>query len=46
MNREFHGDAACLADAFAHPLGQFDVMAVAGRQVAAGLAMPMIGLPD
>ena len=37
MDRELEGDAARLADAFAHALRQHDVMAVAGREVGAGL---------
>jgi hypothetical protein len=37
MNREFDGDAACLANAFAHALGQHEMVAVAGRQVGTGL---------
>ena len=37
MAVEFQRDAARLADAFAHALGQHDVMPVAGRQVAAAL---------
>ena len=37
VDREFDGDAARLANAFAHALGQHEVMAVAGREVAAGL---------
>ncbi len=37
MAREFEGDAAHRDDAFAHALGQFDMVAVAGRQVGAGL---------
>ena len=35
--RKLHRDATCIANAVLDPLGQFDVMAVAGRQVAAGL---------
>ena len=37
MARKFERDAAGRADALAHALGQFEVMAVAGRQVRAGL---------
>ena len=37
MDWEFHGDAAHGQDAVAHPLGEFEVVAVAGRQVVAGL---------
>ncbi len=37
MHRKFDRDAARLANAFADPLGQHDVMAVAGREVRAGL---------
>ena len=37
MDRKLEGDAAGLADAFAHALGEVEVMAVAGRQVGAGL---------
>ena len=37
MHRELDGDAAGLADALAHPLGQHQVVAVARRQVRAGL---------
>ena len=37
MDRKFDGDAARLADALAHALGQHQMMAVAGRKVAAGL---------
>ena len=33
MDRELDGDAARFADAFAHALGKFDVVAVARRQV-------------
>ena len=34
MDREFDGDAAGLADAVAHALGEHEMMAVAGRQIA------------
>src|SRR4029078_12788027 len=34
---EFHRDAARRADAFAHPVCQFEMMPVAGREVVAGL---------
>jgi len=37
MHRKFHGDAAGLADALAHALGQHQVVTVAGRKVGAGL---------
>ena len=37
VHRKFHGDAAGGADALADPLGQFEVMAIAGRKVVAGL---------
>ena len=37
MHRKFHGDAAGRADALADPVRQFQVMAVAGRQIIAGL---------
>ena len=37
MHRELHGDAAGVADAVAHPLGELQVMPVAGREVRAGL---------
>ena len=37
MGREFHRDAAGGADAFAHPVRQFQMVAVARRQVVAGL---------
>jgi hypothetical protein len=37
MDREFHRDPAGVADAFAHALGELEVMAVAGRKVVAGL---------
>ena len=37
MDRKFEGDAAGIADALAHALGQLEVMAVAGAQVGAGL---------
>ena len=37
MDRKFHRDAAGRADAFAHPVRQFEMVAVAGRQVVAGL---------
>ena len=37
MHREFEGDAAGLADALAHAVGKIEVMAVAGREVRAGL---------
>src|SRR5262249_39580710 len=34
---ELEGDAAGIMDAVAYPLGQFEMMAIAGRQVGAGL---------
>ena len=37
VHREFHRDAAGVADSFPNPVRQFEMMAVAGRQVAAGL---------
>jgi hypothetical protein len=37
VDRKLHRDTPRVADAGLDPLGQFDVMAVAGRQVAAGL---------
>ncbi|MNE40995.1 hypothetical protein D3C80_1350430 [compost metagenome] len=37
MDRELHGNAAGIADPGLDPLGQFDVVAVARGQVAAGL---------
>ena len=37
MTREFERDAAGRPDAFAHALGQFEMVAVAGRQIRAGL---------
>ena len=37
MHREFERDAAGRADAVAHALGQLEVVAVAGREVGAGL---------
>ena len=37
MHRELERDAAGVADAVAHALGQLEVMAVAGREVGAGL---------
>jgi hypothetical protein len=37
MQREFHRDAAGVADAVAHALGQFQVDAVARADVAAAL---------
>eukprot|EP01137_Pigoraptor_chileana_P001418 Opistho-2@39026 len=38
VDREFQGDAAHFANAFAHAFGQHQMVAVAGRQVAAGLS--------
>ena len=37
VHREFHGDAAGGADALPDPMRQLEVMAIAGRQVVAGL---------
>ena len=37
MHREFKGDAAGRRDAGAHPRSQFEMVAIAGRQVRAGL---------
>ncbi len=37
VGREFHGNAAGLANALADAMGQLDVVAVAGREVVAGL---------
>ena len=37
MGRELHGDAARFANAFTNALRQFDMMAVAGGEVVAGL---------
>ncbi len=37
MHRELEGNAAGVADAVAHPLGQLEVVAVAGREIRAGL---------
>ena len=37
MHREFHRDAAGIADAVAHALHRLQVHAIAGREVAAGL---------
>jgi hypothetical protein len=37
MHRKFERDPARLANAFAHALGQFQMMPVAGREVGAGL---------
>ena len=37
MHRELEGDAAGVADALAHALGELEVMAVARRQIRAGL---------
>ena len=37
VHRKFHRDAAGGADAFPDPMRQFEVMAVAGRQIIAGL---------
>ena len=37
VHRKFERDAAGVADAVAHALGEFDVMAVAGREIGAGL---------
>src|SRR3954464_9490460 len=37
MGREFHRDAAGLADAFADAMGKLDMVAVAGGEVVAGL---------
>src|SRR6185312_910715 len=37
MDRELDGNAAGVADAVAHPAREIDVVAVAGREVAAGL---------
>ena len=46
MHRKFQRHAAGIANAFAHPLGQHQVMAVAGRQIAAGLRDADDGLAD
>ena len=37
MHRELEGDAAGVADAFAHALGELEMVAVAGRKIGAGL---------
>ena len=37
MHGKLEGDAAGVADALAHALGQFEMVAVAGREVGAGL---------
>ena len=37
VDGELHGDAAGVADAVAHALGELEVVAVAGREVGAGL---------
>src|SRR3546814_2541824 len=37
MRRKFDRDAARVADPVAHALGEFEVMAIAGCQIAAGL---------
>ena len=37
MNRKLDRDAACFANAFAHALGQHEMMTIARRQIAAGL---------
>src|SRR5262249_53886820 len=37
MHREFEGDAAGLADAFAHALGELKMMTIAGREVGPAL---------
>ena len=37
MHRKFHRDAAGGADSLAHPVRQFQMMAVAGRKIVAGL---------
>ena len=37
MDREFENDAAGVANALAHPFGEFEMVAIAGRQVRAGL---------
>src|SRR5262245_30454864 len=46
MHRELEGDAAGVADAFAHARGELEMMAIAGREVRAGLGDATIGLPD
>ena len=38
VHREFHGDATGIADTGLDPLGQFQVVAIAGGEVAAGLS--------
>ena len=37
MHRKFDRDAARFANAFAHALGEHEMMTIAGRQIAAGL---------
>ncbi len=37
VHREFHGDTARVADTGLDPLGQLQVMTIAGREIAAGL---------
>src|SRR5262245_63653831 len=37
MHRELEGDAAGVADAFAHARGELEMMAIARREVGAGL---------
>ncbi len=44
MHRKLERDASRLADSRPHPLGEHDVMAVAGREVRAGLGDPDDGL--
>jgi hypothetical protein len=40
MHREFETDAAGRIDALAGALGEFDMMAVAGRKIGTGLGLP------
>ena len=37
MHRKFQHDAAGFAHAFAHALGEHEMMTIAGREIAAGL---------
>ena len=37
MHRELEGDAAGVADALAHALGELEMVAIAGREIGAGL---------
>jgi hypothetical protein len=46
VDRELDADAARLADALAHALGEHEVVPVARARSEPVWAMPMIGLPE